>query len=209
MVRLDLVLGEQAPQIESLEDAERHQGDDALSVRRQLEDAVSAITAADRLDPFGLRLIEVFADEVAAGPLQRGKDPVADLSAIERVAAILADRAPRPRKILLMEDLARLGRNAARQVGRRIRGEALELRGAPFPDLTDLRADGEAFLGIGRSGLDERARDPSSRSARAARGSRRERRGRSRSQRLPAASTKNRRREDCRWSAVIPRGRCR
>ena len=155
MLRQGLIVGDEARQIEAFENAERHQGDDALSVGRQFENRVVAIIAADRLDPFGLDRIEVVAVQIAAVLPQNVEDPVPDIASIEGGAAVSADSAPGPRKVRLTEDRPRRGRSSARQIGGSIGGEASELRSAPFPRPADFRPDREPFLRVSRRGLDE------------------------------------------------------
>ena len=155
MLRQNFVFEKKAGQIIGLDDAESHQGDDALSVGRDLEDGVSAVSGAERLDPLGLLSIEIFAVEEAAGLVQDVEDAVPDFAGIERGAAILADRSPGFCEVRLPENLSRLRRAAAGQVGRRVGRESPELRGAPFPRMADLGPYGEAFLGVSRGGFDE------------------------------------------------------
>src|SRR5208337_2495547 len=144
-----------ARQIIAFEDAESHQGDDALSVGRHLDNGVSAIISAERVDPLGLGSIEVLAVEETAVLVQDVEDAVPDVSGVKRAAAVLPNRSPGPRQVLLTENLSRLRRLASRQVRRRVGGEKRELRGAPFPSMADLRPHGETFLGVSRGGFDE------------------------------------------------------
>ena len=92
--------------VEALEDVEHLERDDALRVRRQLEDLVAAVGRRDRRDPVGVMRGEVGRRQQAAALLHVGGDRLRDRPAVERVAPATRNRVERRREARVLEDLA-------------------------------------------------------------------------------------------------------
>jgi hypothetical protein len=84
-------VGCQTRQIEVIENAERDQRRDALTVRRQFVDGVAAIILRDRIDPLRLVSGQVGRGHHAAFGLRVTLDGFRNLATIQRRAARLGD----------------------------------------------------------------------------------------------------------------------
>ena len=78
-------------QIIRLEKIQNLQRSDALSVRRQLPDIVTAVVGADRRDPLALMRSQVFIAQEAVVGLEIGVNTPGDGTLVERIASFMAD----------------------------------------------------------------------------------------------------------------------
>jgi hypothetical protein len=126
-------------EIEILEDAERDQRCDALSVRRDLVQRVAAVIEADRLHPVVLVRGEVVEAEHRAVLLCECRDLLGELSAVKGFPFGLRDALERFRLRGKGELLTGLGRTSSRQERIREAGLGLELRHLRSPQPRDRR----------------------------------------------------------------------
>ena len=129
---------------------ERH---DALAIRRHFQNRVTAISAADRLHPLGLDLIEVCGCKIAALFGHRLDDAIADLPGVKGGAALTPDPAPESCQIRLTKKASRRGDIAARQVVSRIGRKLAQHSGPRCPGLGNFKSHREPALGQCGSGF--------------------------------------------------------
>ena len=134
-------------QVEAGEDVEHHQHGDARAVRRALPDVVALVHRADRRGRFGRMRGEIFQRVQAADAAQGFHHVGGDLAGIERVAAVLGDRAQRLAQFGLVDHVAGHRRLAVRQQIALGVGAVLQLLELVLPVEGDTGGDDVAFLG--------------------------------------------------------------
>jgi hypothetical protein len=77
--------------LEALEDVERDEGGESLTIGRKLRDFGAAVGRPDRLGPGGAVPGEIFLREAAVLGLRRRNDRVGDAPLVERVRPALGD----------------------------------------------------------------------------------------------------------------------
>ena len=107
--------GRELRQIEARQDVQHHQHGDARAVRRALPDVVALVQGADRRGGLGGVRLEI-VQRVQPADAAQGLDHVlGDGALVERVAAVLGDRAQRLAELGLMDHVAGHRRLAVRQ----------------------------------------------------------------------------------------------
>ena len=137
-------------QVEAGEDVEHHQHGDTRAVRRALPDVVPLVHRADRRRRFSRMRGKIFQRVQAADAAQGFHHVGGDLAAIERIAAVLGDRAQRLAQFGLMDHVAGDRRFAVRQKIALGVGAVLQLLELVLPVEGDTGRDDITFL----SGLD-------------------------------------------------------
>ena len=102
-------------QLEFFQDVQRHQRNNALSVRRYLPDVVAAVIHAYRLDPLGSERGEIFGAQPAVMLLREAVYRLREFPRIEGGGARLRNLFQRARLRLAAPDLPRSGRFALRR----------------------------------------------------------------------------------------------
>ncbi len=145
------VLGGVVPhrlQIEALEDVQHLERDDALRVRRHLQDVVSTIGRRDGLDPVGPVRREVGLGEERLAAAHVVGDGLGDRPLVERVAPALGDELEGRREARVAEDVARRGGAAAGEERRGCRRIAQQDWLGVLPLRRDDVGDGVAFARV-------------------------------------------------------------
>ena len=138
-------------QVEAGEDVQHHQHGDARAVRRALPDVVALVHGADRRRRLGRVRGEIFQRVQAADAAQGLDHVVGDLAAVERVAAVLRDRAQRLAEFRLVDHVAGHRRLAVRQQIALGVGAVLQFLELVLPVEGDARRDDVAlFRGLDR-----------------------------------------------------------
>ena len=101
--------------LETRQDVEDHQRDDALPVRRAFMHPMAPETGVDGIDIFTSRVGEVVQRVDAAETAQVGDDVVGDSSGVEAVTSFRRDTPQRGAKLRLAMHLAHAWRASARQ----------------------------------------------------------------------------------------------
>ena len=143
-------------QVEAREDVQHHQHGDARAVRRALPDVVALVHGADRRGGLGRVRGKVFQRVQAADAAQRLDHVGGDLAGVERVAAVLGDRAQRLAEFGLMDHVAGHRRLAVRQQIALGVGAVLQLLELVLPVEGDARRDDIALFGGLDRGLQQR-----------------------------------------------------
>ena len=142
-------------QVETLEDVEHLEGDEALGVRRDLVDGDVLVGRRDRLDPVGVVRLQIVESHEATLALNEFRDGARDLSAIERVGAFGRDLSERAREVGLAKELAVTGRAAVHEVRLRRRRLARELLLGSLPVRRDDLGDRKPVLGVADGRLEK------------------------------------------------------
>src|SRR5690606_20380769 len=79
-------------QIEALEDVESHQRDEAIAVGWNLPHTVTFVVDGDRLDPLGLKGLEVFLPEESSVLPHEPVDATCEFTLVEGFGSCLGDR---------------------------------------------------------------------------------------------------------------------
>jgi hypothetical protein len=108
--------------IASTWEVERHQGRDALRVRRDRRDLEASVARRDRLDPVATVRGDVVGGHHAAGRLDGPRDLLADRPAVVGVAASFGDRAQGRGEVRLAERRPRLAGRREHRAGRIVEG---------------------------------------------------------------------------------------
>ena len=92
--------------VETFEDVQHLERDEALRARRKFEQIVAAVVCRQRLHPLGAMVGQIAFVDQAVARLHIGRDRASDRSGVERVAAAIRNHVQRRRQPRVGEDLA-------------------------------------------------------------------------------------------------------
>ena len=145
------------PEIETLEHVQHLQHGDALTVRRELEDAPAAIRRRHRLDPLGAMRRKILGTQEPAVAPHAAFDGRRNRAVVERAAALVRNERVRSRERRIRKRLADRGRSAVRHEHLGKARVALQCTGAGGPRRADDFRHGETFARVGDRGCEELA----------------------------------------------------